>query len=245
MSLPRRVDSETLDHLSETDPRAIRSRRDLQRVHKVMRTRSLLLAALQQPALADIIAGKSTAKPLRMLELGAGDATLMLGVAARLAPQWPPVQLTLLDRQVVVSGQTLQGFRRLGWQVEVLVTDIADWMDEELAATWDIVLANLFMHHFDGAPLTRLLQTIAMRTQAFIACEPRRSRFALAGSHLIGLLGTNDVTREDAVLSVHAGFNDHELSALWPQHAGWQLNEYAAGLFSHCLVATRLSAQTP
>lgn len=244
MSLPRRVSSETLDHLSENDPRAIRSRRDLQRVHKVMRTRSLLLAALQQPALAAIAAAKSAAQPLRIIELGAGDATLMLGMAAKLAQQWPHVQLTLLDRQIVVSEQTLHGFRQLGWQVEVLVTDIADWMDEAPAATWDIVLANLFMHHFDGAPLTRLLQTIAERSRAFIACEPRRSRFALAGSHLIGLLGTNDVTREDAVLSVHAGFNDHELSALWPQHAGWQLNEYAAGMFSHCLVATRTAGAT-
>ena len=36
------------------------------------------------------------------------------------------------------------------------------------------------------------------------------------GSHLTGVIGANAVTREDAVLSVHAGFNGIELSALWP-----------------------------
>ena len=48
--LPRRVGRETLDHLDENDARAIRSRRDLQRVHRVMRTRSILLRALRQAA---------------------------------------------------------------------------------------------------------------------------------------------------------------------------------------------------
>ncbi|HEU4708590.1 MAG TPA: hypothetical protein VFS17_04690, partial [Methylophilaceae bacterium] len=74
----------------------------------------------------------------------------------------------------------------------------------------------------------------------FVACEPRRSWFALGGSRLVGLLGANDVTREDAVLSVKAGFRERELSSLWP-HAGhsWELHECAAGLFSHCFIATR------
>jgi hypothetical protein len=62
----------------------------------------------------------------------------------------------------------------------------------------------------------------------------------LLGSYLIGLIGANAVTREDAVLSVRAGFAGNELSALWPvEHGGWNLREYAAGLFSHCFLATR------
>ena len=105
--LPRRVGRETLDHLDENDARAIRSRRDLQRVHRVMRTRSILLRALRQAAaLAAFVPGRET--PLRMIELGAGDASLMLGVARTLVRQWPHVQLTLLDRQRVVDAVVLQ-----------------------------------------------------------------------------------------------------------------------------------------
>ena len=79
-----------------------------------------------------------------------------------------------------------------------------------------------------------------MRTERFFACEPRRARLALVGSHLIGVIGANSVTREDAVLSVHAGFQGKELSALWPGEPGqWDVKEYSAGLFSHCFCAER------
>jgi hypothetical protein len=239
MTLPRRVDSETLDHLDENDPRAKRSRRDLQRVHKVMRTCSIMQNAVRR---ATVLAGLNPGQqqPLRIIELGAGDATLTLAMARTLSAQWPHVQLTLLDRQVVVSEETLRGLRELGWQVEIEVMDVMEWIAGQNDATWDMVLANLFVHHFDGESLNSLLQAIAARSRAFVACEPRRSRFTLAGSHLIGCLGANDVTREDAVLSVHAGFNDYELCGLWPALPGaWQLLEYEAGLFNHCFVAAR------
>ena len=75
---------------------------------------------------------------------------------------------------------------------------------------------------------------------ALAACEPRRSRFALAASHLIFFLGANAVTRNDGVLSVRAGFVGAELGAAWPAgSAGWRVDEYDDGLFTHCLVASR------
>jgi hypothetical protein len=49
------------------------------------------------------------------------------------------------------------------------------------------------------------------------------------------------VTREDAVLSVHAGFREKEITALWPVNSDeWQVREYSAGLFSHCFYAERM-----
>ena len=68
--------------------------------------------------------------------------------------------------------------------------------------------------------LQRLLAACARRADALVACEPRRSRFALAASHLIFFLGANAVTRHDGVLSVRAGFVDDELGAAWPGDAG-------------------------
>ena len=67
------------------------------------------------------------------------------------------------------------------------------------------------------------------QTRRFIACEPRRSRTALAGASLLRLIGCNDVTIHDADISVRAGFRDRELSRLWPHDSGWQLTEGRAG----------------
>jgi len=231
MSLQRIVQNETLDHLPEGDPRAMRSRQDLQRINRVMGTKLIMLHALRQ---ADI------PPPRRILELGAGDGTLMLALAQSLAPKWPKVQLGLLDRQHLVSPQTLHAFQRLGWQAQVIQQDVLDWSVQPYDEGWDLVLANLFIHHFEGDALSQILGAISSRSRAFVACEPRRSKFALSGSRMVGLLGANDVTREDAVLSVQAGFCKRELSSLWPhRYRSWNLRECEAGLFSHCFIAVR------
>lgn len=261
MILPRVVAPETLDHLAEDDPAAMRSRRDLRRVHRAMGTRTVLLRALRGLRLPH-----PSGQPLRVLELGAGDGSLMLGVARVLAPAWPAVELTLLDRQRLVDDATLKAYAALRWNAVVQVADVLDWAaagagrvagqageaggagadgpgHDGGAARWDLILANLFLHHFEGDRLAVLLAAIAGRSERFFACEPRRARLAWAGSHLIGALGVNAVTREDAVLSVHAGFRDRELSALWPgDTARWQVREVPAGLFSHCFLACRTEA---
>jgi hypothetical protein len=101
-------------------------------------------------------------------------------------------------------------------------------------------VVNLFLHHFQDAPLRALLADIAAHCDRMLACEPRRAGVAWIGSHLIGLLGVNAVTREDAVLSVQAGFCGQEISALWPTTTpAWHLREHAAGLFSHLFTARR------
>jgi SAM-dependent methyltransferase len=249
LSLPRVVAAETLDHLPPDDPAAQRSRRDLARVHLAMGTRAIMASgwrALLRPAAAsDVVPG---GRPLRVLELGAGDGTLLLGLARKLAPQWPRVKLTLLDRQPVVNPATLAAYSSLGWDVQVQTIDVLEWASAPAAGLaspphWDLISTTLFLHHFEGAALQRLLAAVAARTRHFFACEPSRDWLALAGSHLIGAIGANHVTREDAVLSVHAGFRDNEIGAQWPGDGSrhWQLREYRAGLFSHCFSA-RLSS---
>jgi len=246
MTLPRVVEAETLDHLLPDDPAAMRSRRDLVRVHRAMGTRSILIREL-----AGLVSSDRATKPLQILELGAGDGTLLLALAGALKPRWPSVQLTLLDRQRLVTPATLAGYTALGWEVDVLVTDIIDWAGESEAKgskdtkgapaqRWDLILTTLFLHHFEPDALGPLLAAVAARSDRFLACEPHRSGLALLGSHLIGAIGANAVTRQDAVLSVHAGFRGNEISALWPLNAGtWRLREAGAGLFSHCFSAQR------
>ena len=254
----RVVAAETRDGLDESDPAAQRSRRDLRRIHVAMGTRGIITRALDA-----MIGGKgrdaptrnggntrpTTARPLRVLELGAGDGRLMLDVARSLQQRWPAVELTLLDRQALIEPTTIEAYAALGWNATPRIVDVLEWAEpaandpaDDPAARWDLVVSTLFLHHFEGAAFERVLGAIECRADRFFACEPRRAPLALVGSHLVGVLGANAVTREDAVLSVHAGFRDAELSTAWPGNAAdWRLQEHPAGLFSHCLRAERRS----
>lgn len=239
--LQRILEPETLDHLASDDPVAQRSRRDLRRVNAFMGARGIL-----ERALLRAVGGRGTVRPLRVLELGCGDGRLMLGVAEHRGTRWPSVQLDLLDRQPIVDAATIAAYAAAGWQARPLVADVLDWASQTGAdERWDVVVANLFLHHFDGDSLRCVLAGCVSRADALAACEPRRSRFALAASHLIFFLGANAVTRNDGVLSVRAGFVGQELSDAFngvDVVRGWRLDEYDEGLFTHCFCASRVGA---
>ncbi len=263
--LPRILEPETLDHLAPDDPAAQRSRRDLRRVNAFMGARGILERSMTRA----LRSRDAAARPLRVLELGCGDGRLMLGLAEHRGTRWPCVQLDLLDRQPIVDAATIAAYAAAGWQARPLVADVLDWATKvDADERWDVVVANLFLHHFDGEALRRVLSGCALRADALAACEPRRSRFALAASHLIFFLGANAVTRNDGVLSVRAGFVGRELSeafnARHPERSegsaardeilrfaqddrddvlrGWRLDEYDDGLFTHCFCASRAGA---
>jgi hypothetical protein len=103
----------------------------------------------------------------------------------------------------------------------------------------DLIMANLFLHHFSGSELSEMLRLAAGRTRVFAACEPWRSRTGLFFSRMLRLIGCNAVTCHDAVASVQAGFAGRELSALWPAGREWNLRERGAKVFTHAFVAQR------
>jgi SAM-dependent methyltransferase len=218
----RVLEPEWLDELPPQDPRAVRSRADLRRVNWLMGNARLIAGSLRS----------HLREGSRVADLGSGDGHLMLRIAQRL--RIPGVELSLVDRAPVVSDATLAEFARLGWRVRVVARDAAAFLREE---PLDVVVANLFLHHLDPEALRRVFNVCAERTRLVAACEPRRSHLALLGCRLMWLIGSNDVTRHDAVVSVRAGFTGHELSALWP--TGWALDERSAPPFSHLFVARR------
>ena len=223
---PRHLEPEWLDELPPGDPRAIRSRADLRRVNAIMGNSRLLASVLKEK-----LAGQ---RPLRVADLGAGDGTLSAAVARRLGRS--RVRLTIVDRAPAVHGATLDELNALGWHATIAAADVFDFLGEPGEA-FDAIFANLFLHHFDDARLGRLLGALGRRTRLLVACEPRRSALALAGSRLLWAIGCNDVTRHDAVASVRAGFRDGEISRLWPKDGAWRIEERAAFPFSHLFSA--------
>jgi hypothetical protein len=230
VKLQRQVLPEHLDVLPVGDPVARRSRRDLQRVHRVLRSLTILRRAVGALSI--------TCQPRRILELGAGDGSLMLRFALSLRPAWRDVEVTFVDRQDLIGPEIREPLGLLGWDVQVLRMDALDWARASFNQQYDLCVTTLFLHHFQSPALEQLLRAVAARCRAFVACEPRRNRSAWIGSHLLALLGANEVTREDGVTSVVAGFAGHELTALWPPSGkNWRLREYFAWPFTHCLVA--------
>src|SRR5438552_3822426 len=147
MNMPRRVDPEWLDVLPAHDPRAIRSRRDLKLVNAWM-----LQGGIMARSLRDQFPDQP---PRTLIDLGAGDGTFILSVARRLAPVWKNVTVTLLDHQDIVSEPTLAAFRALQWRPETIAMDAFEFLERSPEAC--AVTANLFLHHFEGEQLERLL----------------------------------------------------------------------------------------
>lgn len=230
----RVLQRELLDELPPTDPRAVGSRADLRRLNSIMGHQRILSRALRNHLPGSFYGSRR----LRLTELGAGDGTLLLGLAKRWSALGITARVTLVDQQDLVSAETLQSFTALNWSVDRVRADVFEWMDG-VSPTADLVLANLFLHHFSESQLRALMSLIAVKSDLLLACEPCRSPLAAIGSRLLWLLGCNSVTQHDAVVSVNAGFVDLELSALWPRGSQWNLSEYSAGLFSHCFIAKK------
>ncbi len=211
--MERVLEPEWLDSLAPYDPRAQRSRADLRRVNFLMGNARHVARALRGAR--------------RIAEIGAGDGSFMQAVVRRL--RTPGVEVTLVDRIPAAAR---------AWRTTAVVADAHEFLARP-QARFDALVANLFLHHFEREPLRRLLALAARRTRLFVACEPRRSALALHASRLLGLLGCNEVTRHDALISVRAGFVGRELSALWPSEDGWMLAEGPARPFGHLFVARR------
>jgi hypothetical protein len=70
-----------------------------------------------------------SSRPLRLVELGAGDGSLLLRVARRWSGLGVTAEVTLLDRQNLVSTETRRAFAALNWSVESVAADVFAWLN--------------------------------------------------------------------------------------------------------------------
>ncbi|MFN0126707.1 MAG: hypothetical protein ACKV19_08485 [Verrucomicrobiales bacterium] len=212
----RLVEPEILDRLAWDDPEAVRARRDLRVINWIMGNERWIFRA---------VARQSQAAGRGIVEWGAGDGSL----AAKLAGRWPGAPVSACDlapRPVGLSS-------RVGWRQ-------ADVLEEAPVAEGGILVANLFLHHFDSDALG-LLGASCLGFDTLVFCEPDRSRLALALSWLLWpWIGR--VTRHDMPVSIRAGFSSGELPALLKlSNAGWQVEESSTCCGARRIIARRVA----
>ena len=231
----RQIEPEWLDELPAEHPDAKQSRHDLRRINAWMGNASTMAGVLRN--LEDNGSGR------RVIEIGAGDGEFLLSVARRMArrPGSNPTsrEAVLVDRQYLLANNTTAQFAQLRWKVQAVKADVLDFLAQGSESDGTMI-ANLFLHHFPRETLQGILTAASRHASAFVAIEPRRSFFSWFFAHGLGWIGCNAVTRHDAPVSVRAGFQEMELSALWPKSPSWHLAEHRTGFFSHLFVARKL-----
>jgi hypothetical protein len=229
--MERLVQPELLDHLPGDHPHAIRSHRDLRRIHAWMGNVRHVAPWLDAAA--------SRSRPRRIIDLGAGDGAFLSG-CLRHATRIPKgTELVLIDRRNSVHPGILSRLHARGFHPRVEQVEALEWFQTASPQPDTWILASLFLHHFETPSLQTLLAHVAQHASLFSACEPRRASLPLAACRLLPFIGANAVTRHDAAISVRAGFRGTELSNLWPVRNGWRLSDRTAGFFSQILFAER------
>lgn len=196
----RRVEPEILDHLPADDPRARRSRRDLRRVNFLMGNDRWILRQVRR--------FREVAERGGIAEWGAGDGAL----AARLATEHPEAVVECFDLSDRPAGLG-SGIR---WRREDVL--------EAAPAVSGVLVANLFLHHFEAPDLARMGGRCA-DFGVLVFSEPLRTRLAAAqGGLLLPFVGS--VTRHDMPVSIRAGFRPGELPELLGlSRERWEIRE--------------------
>lgn len=210
VGMDRVVAAEILDGLPADDPDAVRSRRDLRMINAVMGNSRWLRREVARLA------------PTGVVEVGAGDGSFLASLAEAGVGEGELLGIDLAPRPDDLPTS-------VGW----LEGDVFECFQPRAC-----VVANLFLHHFDGAQLAALGE--AMRgAESLCVCEPLRSRLAMVESHsLFPFVGR--VTRHDMRVSIRAGFRPGELpDLLGLGAAGWRWSESTNLLGAYRLIATR------
>lgn len=189
----RVVETEILDGLDPNDPDAVRSRRDLRFINKLMGGPSWIVQQVSE--LQGI---------RRIVELGAGDGAL----CNQLKSLMPDCEVGAVD--LIPKPDTARDDVR--WEK----TNVLDY---EGFDQHTVVVANLFVHHLLDDEL-RVLGERLKDVSAIVFAEPHRKTSALWLSRCLFPV-VNQVTRHDMISSIKAGFVRDEVPALFGPSFQW------------------------
>jgi len=182
--------------------------RDLRAVNRWLGGRRALFSAVDP-----YLRAADPAVPLDVLDVGTGAADLPLALARRARRLGRRVRVVAIDRDPV----TVELARRhLAGCAEVTLLRCDAARLPFAPRSFDLVIASLFLHHFEGPEATELLRSWrALARAAVIVNDLRRHRVAWAA---IGALARatrrSAIFLNDAPLSVLRGFTVGELLGL-------------------------------
>lgn len=196
----RAFQPELLDTLPPDDPDAIRAREEMLQVNGIMGNHRWIERMVR----------RHREDGWRITELGAGDGALSLRL-------W---------EAGCCNAAALHAFdlapRPQLWPVEAQWTR-GDVIAQALPDT-EIVIANLFLHHFTTEQLRLLGSRLSPVTRLIIAAEPARHWIhSLSGRLFCELAELNHVQRHDMQASIRAGFRGDELREALALDAPWQI----------------------
>ena len=158
-----------------------------------------------------------------IVEIGAGDG-LLCHKLARLFPQAPVAAYDLAPRPERLDG-------RVEWHC-------GDLFKKDVPPAGGVLVANLFLHHFEKDSLLALGHWMR-HFEVLVINEPDRSRLP----HLLGRLmhpWINRVTRHDMHVSISAGFTAGEIGSLLElDEKHWKFRETSTWRGARRVVAWR------
>lgn len=199
--LARRIEPEILDSLPP-DAKGVReARRDLRWINAIMGNHRWIRHELRR----HVRPGD------RVVELGAGDGALALRTGKVLANAAGSQYLAL---DLAPPPQDCKSGRAFEWIQ-------GDWRAACARCAPDIVIANLFFHHFDDAELRAGAASFITSARVIIVREPARHRAWMR--HFLLPLGLHPITRHDMAVSIRAGFLRNELPEALGLNADWRI----------------------
>ena len=197
----RSVQPELLESLPHDHPDALRSREDLLVVNGIMGNHRWIARMLRRHAQPG----------WRITEVGAGDGALSLQL----------VEKGLCRREDLHAFDLAP--RPVSWPAEAAWSQ-GDLFAQPLPAS-QVLVANLFLHHFQPEQLRILGRRIPVETQMILAAEPARyRRHTLLGRFFCSLAELHPVTRYDMQVSIRAGFRGRELPESLGLESGWEIS---------------------
>jgi len=203
--------------MDPTDPRAIRSRRDLRMIDALLGNSRWILSQLRR---------HGTRARNGIVEIGAGEGILCKKIDRAL----PFVRLTGLD--FLARPNTLPV--GIGWKQG----DFRDSLAEIFLPDGHACVGSLILHHFSNLELSAI-GSLLNRFSLLVFCEPLRGSLPVVYSSLLSPF-VGKVTRHDMPSSILAGFRFGELPRLLGLDTkSWIIQESGSGRGSLRLLASR------
>jgi SAM-dependent methyltransferase len=194
----RATDSELLDE-GVPDDEALRSLADIRFVNRWLGNRGRL-AGVVRPYL------QASDRP-RLLDVGCGSAD----IPAHLLRTAPPATVAVgVDIKLLHLRAAPREVRAVRADVRALPFP---------PRTFDVVLASLFLHHFDAPEVAEVLRDLfALARRALVINDLRRARVPYVfGKAAFPLLFRSPVSVDDGLLSIRRAFTADELAAAFAE----------------------------